>query len=292
MSVVNVACNLCGSATSTPVLERHGLSVVRCAKCGLVFVNPRPPPEQIRALYEAEEYFRKDPHTVGYRDYFEDAPLHLRTFEREFCFLARVRPGQGALLDVGCAGGFSLKVARDRGWDVQGVEISRFAAEYARNTMGLSVFHGTLADARFADSSFDVVMAYSTLEHSQAPLAFLAEAARILKQDGTLILSVPDMGSWLGSRRFQYKPREHLYYFDRLTLGAMLARAGLKATDWRRMFVSRSARFLCERAGYYFPRVSALARLSESVVKHLRFLDLPLLMPDGHVVVYASKAEE
>jgi SAM-dependent methyltransferase len=42
-----------------------------------------------------------------------------------------------------------------------------------------------------ADASFDVVCAFEAIEHLDAPERFVAEARRVLRSDGTLILSTP-----------------------------------------------------------------------------------------------------
>lgn len=44
----------------------------------------------------------------------------------------------------------------------------------------------------FADSSFDIVLCYETIEHVPDPKAFLAELARVLKTNGTLVLTTPN----------------------------------------------------------------------------------------------------
>ena len=60
-------------------------------------------------------------------------------------------PG-GRLLDVGCAAGFFLEAASQH-YAVTGVEVSEFAAQYAREEFGHRVFTGELSDAELGDGS-------------------------------------------------------------------------------------------------------------------------------------------
>ena len=43
------------------------------------------------------------------------------------------------ILDVGCSAAFFLKLAKDRGWNVQGVEIAEWAATFSREELGVPV---------------------------------------------------------------------------------------------------------------------------------------------------------
>src|SRR3989441_11846211 len=64
---------------------------------------------------------------------------------------------RGRLLDVGCSFGLLLFMAKERGFEPCGVDLSLNAVRYARDRLGLSVHQGTLFDARFPDAAFDVV---------------------------------------------------------------------------------------------------------------------------------------
>ncbi len=50
------------------------------------------------------------------------------------------------LLDIGCGYGFFLEKMAQRGWAVEGIEVSRPGREYARKTLGLSIHSKPLED--------------------------------------------------------------------------------------------------------------------------------------------------
>lgn len=254
----------------------------------MVYVNPRLSMDNVKKLYQEAEYFNRGEEGHGYRDYLADRELHIKTFEREFELIDRHKKG-GKLLDIGCAAGFALKVAKGRGWEVHGVEVSRFAAEYARKEFGIDIFNGTLEESHYPDQYFDLIITYGTIEHTTEPKAFLKESGRILKDDGLIVIATPDIGNWLGNRKFQYKPLEHLYYFNIDTISKMLRDAGMEVIAYREMKVNRSLRFHIERLKYYFRRSRSVLNTIESLLKAARLLEISFFIPDGQMVVYAKK---
>lgn len=285
---VHVDCNLCGENSNSFLFEKQGFNIVKCDNCGLVYVNPRLSENESRQLYQEEGYFKRDAEGFGFRDYIGDREFHIKTFERELDFIEKFKKC-GRILDIGCAAGFALNSARDRGWEVYGVEISKTMVEYAKRELDIDVFNGTFEESNFPDGYFDLIITYSTLEHTLDPQAFLKEANRILRNDGLIVIAVPDIGSWFGNRRFQYKPLEHLYYFDHDTISKMLKNAGMEAIAFKKMKVYRSVGFLLERLRYYFKRLMPFLKVVEDMSRRTRLLNLALYAPSGEMVIYARK---
>ena len=99
------------------------------------------------------------------------------------------RVGKGRLLDVGCAFGSFLELARRRGWEVSGVEISPYSSRFAREEMGLDVRTGTLTSTPPESGTFDLVTFWDVLEHVTDVRANLRVAHSALKDGGYLILT-------------------------------------------------------------------------------------------------------
>jgi SAM-dependent methyltransferase len=98
--------------------------------------------------------------------------------------------------------------------------------------LGLKVRSG-LAEAALAeypDEHFDVVTSWHVLEHVLDPSRVLAEAYRILKPGGVLMLEVPNFDSLgrtvLRTYWFPLELPRHLYHYTPKTLGALLRKAG------------------------------------------------------------------
>ena len=231
------SCPLCGSVQTRLFLKgisapkdivfsithptyRPAGMLYRCQECGVVFENPLPTEETLLQAYTDMQ----DP------SYLEERG-RIKASDRVLCLLEALSGGKGRLLDVGCFYGVLLTDARKRGWEVEGVEPSRWARQKAQEEFGLSVMHASLKEAAFPDGSFDVVTAIDVLEHFLHPKEELGEMARILKRGGFLYLSTPDVESLtarlLRRRWWGYRP-EHLFYFSRRSLRSFLASFGFE----------------------------------------------------------------
>jgi SAM-dependent methyltransferase len=239
----STACLLCSQSDAQllmPTRDRLcGLPgefrLVRCNRCGLVYLNPRPTPEAIAAYYpdDYESYISKRSERMSHV-----TRLSLRYGLWKRCRLVRRHKQSGHLLDVGCATGqFLAEMRRYSGWQVTGVEPNGHAAEFARQAFGLMVYQEELVSAAFPSGGFDAITLWDVFEHLHQPRAILTEIKRILKPDGILILRVPSLDSWDARVFGQYwagldSPR-HLTVFAKDTLARMLSQAGFGVLEHR-----------------------------------------------------------
>lgn len=249
-------CAWCGGRDVRQVYRMEHLGIGRCRSCGLVFANPRETEQQTAARYQQREYFQGDRlKRYGYDDYEAHQAIHERVFQQALKFLEAVRPQKGRLLDIGCATGFLLQVALGRGWEPEGVDLSEWACEQARQRTGLPVHHGDVTRLPLEDGGYDALTMFDVIEHVFDPREVLAACARLLKPGGHLYLITPDQGGFqrklLGRRWFHYKPLEHTYYFDRETLGRFLEEAGFSVVYARGNRRWVTPRFVTERLRYY-----------------------------------------
>ena len=270
--LVYVPCNHCGREVTTGV---HNVSrLVRCVGCGLVYVNPRPALEELERRYERSYFHNSDPTFGGYEDYEGDAKDILRTFRRRMPSLARHLGGANPrLLDVGCATGAFLEVAREAGWRGEGVDISEYALSRAQEK-GFDVHRGTLPGVLLPAESYDLLTLWDVIEHVPDPTATLAECRRALRPGGILAISTPDAGSllarvlrgrWLGFRSLD----EHLYFFSRRTLSAMLAEAGFEVREIRSAGKYLTLARLVERLRFYTRIGAVLLRTADRAMPDL-----------------------
>ncbi len=264
-------CNLCGSEQRHPYCPENGLRLVQCEDCGLVYVNPRPDPHELYALY-GETYFRNEQSgVVGYTNYLKDEANIRKTFAGRLKRISRfIKPGK--LLDVGCAAGFFLDEARKIGWQVQGLDVSSFAVRYAAEHFGVDVQPGSLTDLNYPANSYDLISMWDVIEHVPDPKAYIRRAAKLLKQDGLLVMATPDVGSIparvTGKRWVGYKlSEEHVYYFSARTLGKMLAEEGFDVIDVRHVGKYVTVRLFLDRLGMYLPLTSQVLQVVERAFK-------------------------
>ncbi len=247
------ACNLCGSAANAPLHQQLG--IIKCADCGLVRADRVPPGEELQKLY-SEKYFRSsDSGALGYDDYAADRANIEKTFDKRMAEIERWTGRKGRLLDVGCAMGFSLEVARARGWEPHGIEISGFACEYAKSDLGVEVFHGRLDEAEFEAEYFDVITMWDYIEHSPDPAGEFRRASGLLKKGGLLVLTTPNIASlpariW-GPRWMGIKQDEHLFYFSPASIGEFLSKCGFKTVRLKHVGKYIDVDFFIQRTGLY-----------------------------------------
>ncbi len=253
-------CHVCGGANPTLEFEEPPYRVLRCDECSMVWITPRWHDDAIHSVY-GEDYWRSDsPKTKGYANYASEAALYLKTFRRRMKFVSRhVAPG-GRILDVGCAAGFFLRVAREAGHDVQGVEVSAAIAREAVRELGSErVFIGTL-DAVPQDrpgcarGSFDLVTMWDVIEHVPDPRALLTQARAMMRPEGRLIVETQNVDSrfanLLGRKWHHYKHEEHIYHFNPKTIRRVLDQAGFEIESMTSAFAGKyvSLGFIAERA--------------------------------------------
>jgi 2-polyprenyl-3-methyl-5-hydroxy-6-metoxy-1,4-benzoquinol methylase len=246
-------CISCGSLHAVPFLEVAPYSIMQCTGCTLRFLWPQPSSDEQSELY-SEDYFRSaEGLDRGYAEYVEQAENHRATF-RDRLRLLPPPTGEARLLDVGAAAGFFIEQAIALGWQAEGVELSRWATDYATHVVGVPVREGTLRDAHFADQSFDTVTMWEVIEHLPEPRAELAEVRRILRPGGMLHFSTPDAGSivakvtgtrWLGWR----KVPEHLFYFDLASLSRLLSNEGFEVVSHRYVSLTVTWQYALDRLG-------------------------------------------
>jgi 2-polyprenyl-3-methyl-5-hydroxy-6-metoxy-1,4-benzoquinol methylase len=214
-----VACNLCQGTATRPFVQRDDMQLVQCNNCGLVYVNPRRDAESIYQHYNSDQSSR-----IQY--YLDVEIADRRTFNQILDLAEQLVPRRGALLDIGPNIGTCLALARERGWNISGVEINAEAARYCREQRGLNVIAGALDAHTYPDNSFDIVLMGDVIEHLRAPIDLMHVVGHILKPGGAVIISTPNIAGWAG-RLLQIKPEEHLYYFSPATMAQLLRQAGL-----------------------------------------------------------------
>jgi SAM-dependent methyltransferase len=232
-----IVCNLCGSRDARVLFRKDSTDFFRCRQCGLEWIHPLPDMEKMRELYSSPKYYNTDNISqYGYSEYVRNKHLYVNLFNRRLDELLLYTDGErGQLLDVGCATGTLLELARLRGWEAYGVDISEYATNIARAYYCLDVFTGELADAAYHDGQFDVVVMDDLIEHVADPTALVRESRRILKPGGLLTLNTPNRaGLWhlfMGRRWFHYRQVEHTFFFSPAVMTDLLERNGFNVLE-------------------------------------------------------------
>ncbi len=224
-----ISCPLCQSEKfskkyefTTPVQYE----IVRCKRCGLVYMNPQLPAAVLDSFYSDERYY------TGGAAYTYSDERRARASYR-LLFHSRLRSierfaSKGNLLDVGCSFGGFLECARERGWNVYGLDVSQPVIDHVQ-ALGITAFCGTLRQSTYADNFFDCITMVEVVEHLPDPLADLRTCFQKLKPGGWLIIqtgNIDSLSSKVLGKKFSYYLPGHVVYFSPATLTRMLRQAG------------------------------------------------------------------
>lgn len=145
-------------------------------------------------------------------------------------WLGRWAPDARTFLEVGSGTGGFIAALREQRPDVtaRGVEPSAGAAELAR-ARGVDVGPGTFEDLPADDASADVLLALDVLEHCADDAVALAEAARVVRPGGVLLLTVPALaGLWSPHDELNH----HYRRYSPESLTTVVEGAGFEPLEW------------------------------------------------------------
>lgn len=231
-----VRCALCGNRSFMKLYTIRSFDILKCKRCGIIFANISLPDEEqtefLQSIY-TNAYFTGQGKSLsgdnfGYeKNYFEEKGLEqTHNAHRRLKIIEKMMPQKGRLLDIGCAAGFFLNVARERGWLPFGLELSDTAADFARTRFELDVVTGSFEHSYLPKQCYDVITAWDVIEHVLKPRIFIEKAYSLLKNNGLLVLGTPNVGSLAYKFRknhwYHFKPPEHIFYYDPKTLKLLL----------------------------------------------------------------------
>ncbi len=119
------------------------------------------------------------------------------------------------ILDLGCGTGSGSAILSSHGGTVTAIDIDPGAVEHARRHVGdrVTFLTGSAVALPFADAQFDLVTCFEVIEHVAEQAEVLAQAARVLRGSGILIMSTPMRGEYnkglLRPNPFHVREMEH-----------------------------------------------------------------------------------
>ncbi|MEZ4230199.1 MAG: class I SAM-dependent methyltransferase [Polyangiaceae bacterium] len=237
-STEHVSCVVCGADEPIPVGAKArfnmDVSSVTCARCGLVYITPRPTIEDM-ARYYATSYrihygsvgaIRADgtritPDSPDWEAYTDGRYQHQAELVAPL-----LQPG-AKVLEMGCRYGRTLSLLADKhGAIPYGIEPGEADAEKARKA-GVNCFTGTVENFDPGETRFDLIQSFHVLEHVHDPLAVLMRLRGWLAPGGKLLVEVPNVHQPYGLLEGNFFQNVHLFNFGPHTLSVLFKRAGL-----------------------------------------------------------------
>jgi len=213
--------------------SKAGHDIIACSTCGFRHAVPLPSVQDLERAYAENYYADEKPTFLVHATEDQEWNAMFQHDRLDIC--ERILPRERRrFLDIGTGPGFFLKTAKDRGWDVKGIEPSRQAAEHARR-LGLDVTEGFFgAETAAMLHGFDVVHLNNVLEHVPDPENIIRLAHECLNPGGIICVGVPNdfvpfqeaARAALNLPQWWVAPPHHLNYFDFASLGTLLQRCG------------------------------------------------------------------
>lgn len=299
-----VPCDLCGEERSELRQKIHKLKrqIVKCTKCGLLYVNPQNSQnltydfedrEERRSRYQRMRDLAAKRHSFcDYEDvYTKEEEWRILHFAdradkvRKFCT-------SGRLLDIGCSRGLLLSNFLTEGFDIYGIEPRDWICAKAIKRLGNKVFCGTLREANLPDSEFDAVTMINLIEHLHSPKSTLLEVNRVMKSGALLMIETPDAECMftkiMGRRWHAFLESEHNFFFSKTTITNLLSKTGFKTISIDPAYKLFTLRYLLYQTSWYS---KTLSRFLVKVAESLGLSDrLVKFRQPGEMIVLARKS--
>ena len=212
-------------------LTNEAFEIHECLKCGLLFTEPRPKPEEIGKYYQSEEYYSHQENKKGFvpRIYEAVKSVNLKTKYK----MATKGLEPGRMLEIGCGAGDFLHTMEKHGWTCTGIEPSESAKEIATKKVKAKLLNPQEID-KLEDESFDLITMWHVLEHVDNLKEEIKQLQRLLKKGGRLVLALPNFKSadaqYYKEYWAAYDVPRHLNHFCRESINNIF-----KTTDFKRI---------------------------------------------------------
>ena len=220
-------CILCGSSQRNLLYRQNQWDVYQCSECHLGVLDPWPDDQELANLYQ-QEYFQNQ-----YNDELKinspEMKQRLTEEKHRLRFFHKFKK-KGKVLDIGCGRAYFLLACREKGYDVEGIDISADVASYVSRELKIPVYIGDVSNIVIPDKTYDVITMWHSLEHTPDPNIYIQKARRWLKDDGILVVDVPNYAShdaiktwnnWVG-----WQIPYHFYHFTKSSQAALLSKHG------------------------------------------------------------------
>ena len=234
-------CPVCGSPHSSLKFKAKDYTVsnemfhiVSCDSCRLIYTNPRPAAHEAGPYYHASAYISHSDTNEGIVNKLYHA-VRKFTLQSKTNWIESEKKGNRELLDIGCGNGHFLAAAKQKGWNINGVELDPETAARAANLTGLSIAP-SLKEID-PEKEFQVITLWHVLEHVYELEEYFQFFKGRLAKDGKLLFALPNPASFDATYFKQYwaaydVPR-HIYHFTPATIAALAQKYGFKLKSSR-----------------------------------------------------------
>lgn len=239
-------CPVCGSKDLSAFITckdylatQETFDVIRCKSCGFAFTQDFPSEDIIGRYYDAPEYVSHSDTHKGIINtlYHWVRKISLKSKAKIVMKYAPVKAGK--LLDIGSGTGYFLNKMKERKWIVTGIEKSEAARTYAKQKFDIDCQDSEYL-YEIPCQTKDVVTMWHVLEHLQRLNSVMEHLQKILKDNGTVIIALPNKNSVDAAYYKEYwaaydVPR-HLWHFSPADFTHLARRHKFEVIDIKPMY--------------------------------------------------------
>ena len=187
-----------------------------CNNCGFAITGNIDDEESIGYYYQSENYISHSNYSYGIVNTFYYSFRNYILVQKRRLIEKTLQIKKGSILDIGSGTGFFLNEMLKNGWEVTGTEKSADARDFALKNFNLNLLK-TEELFNLKNNSFDVITLWHSLEHIHQLIENMEAFGRLLKNNGRLIIAVPNHSSFDAKYYEEYwaawdAPR-HIWHF-------------------------------------------------------------------------------
>ena len=137
---------------------------------------------------------------------------------------------RAVMLDIGCGYGYFMQLCLKKGYDCIGLDISRWALSRAIEKSAKTILFGASSNLPLQSNSIDIVTMLDVIEHLNKPQLALTEIRRILKPEGVLFISTPNLAAIMrgikGRKWYGFLDKTHISLYTPFHLSRLLKKCG------------------------------------------------------------------
>jgi 2-polyprenyl-3-methyl-5-hydroxy-6-metoxy-1,4-benzoquinol methylase len=215
---------------------KEAFVICQCSGCSFRFTNPRPDINESGKYYQSDDY-------ISHTDSKKGLLNKLYQVARDYMIATKYKStvkkyNAKSLVDYGCGTGDFLKYCNDKGHKTIGLEIDNSARNIAINKGCKEVYEPSYLSNISTDSS-DIITLWHVLEHIHDLHPTVKHFNRILNENGTLVIAVPNYeaydAKYYGKYWAAYDVPRHLYHFNVASMTRLMNDEGFKLIETRTM---------------------------------------------------------